>query len=308
MEAEASRLLAFRPCQPLPPEAIMRGMSTPDPASARWEESAGAAASALPLRMTRALRLRRAGLCFAYFGVGIWFLGAVLPPLVALPARLRGLSPDALTRRTQRVVHHFFRSFLRCITDVTRIGHVETVGAEALTRGPVLVVANHPSLIDTPLLGAIMPQADFIVGPEWLRNGWMRRAIEGAGYLRAEDGAEVVRVAAERLRAGRSVVVYPEGSRTPPEGLRRFQRGAAHIALEAGCDILPVTLSVSPRVLMQGERWTDYPSGNPVWRVEVGEPIRTPVSAGSEGRALAARRLTGVLEEHFEERWERGRT
>ena len=94
----------------------------------------------------------RVGLCFAYFGIGIWFLGAVMLPLVALPARLRGLSMDAVTRRTQRATQLYFQSFIACMMRVMRVGRVEWVNAEALTRGPVVVVANHPSLIDTPIL------------------------------------------------------------------------------------------------------------------------------------------------------------
>jgi 1-acyl-sn-glycerol-3-phosphate acyltransferase len=116
----------------------------------------------------------------------------------------------------------------------------------------------------------------------------------------------VVRQAVERLRAGHSVVVYPEGSRTPVEGLRRFQRGAAHIALRAGCDIVPVCITVTPRALMQGQGWTDYPRENPVFRIEVGEPIPPGVAGDEERRPVAARRLTGVLEEHFQKRWNRG--
>jgi 1-acyl-sn-glycerol-3-phosphate acyltransferase len=190
---------------------------------------------------------------------------------------------------------------------VAHVAHVEFVNAGALAGGPKLIVANHPSLIDTPLLGAAMPEADFIVGAEWLRNGWMRRAIRLAGYLRAEDGAALVRTAAQRLRAGRSVVVYPEGSRSTPEGLRPFQRGAAHIALEAGCDILPVAIDVTPRVLYRGDSWKSFPDVSPRWRVEFGEPIPCAARPG-ESRPLAARRLTGVLEDHFQKRWERGRT
>ena len=117
-----------------------------------------------------------------------------------------------------------------------------------------------------------------------------------------------MRQAVERLRAGRSVVVYPEGSRTPAEGQRTFHRGAAHIALRAGCDILPVTISVSPRALMQGQDWTDDPLENPVFRIEVGEAIRPSALLGGKARALAVRRLTGVLEERFRKRWERGRS
>ena len=64
---------------------------------------------------------------------------------------------------------------------------------------------------------------------------------------------------------------------------------------------------MTPRVLMKSQRLIDYPRERPVWRVEVGEPIHLPTPVAGEGRALAARRLTGVLEEYFEKRWERGR-
>src|SRR5512145_3196896 len=240
-----------------------------------------------PKRIARALRLLRAGLCFLYFGVGFWVSGAVVVPVLRR-TRWRGLPPEELELRTQGIVHGFCRSFVDLISRVMRLVDVQWIGAEALAHGPVLVVANHPSLIDTPLLLAQMPQADFIVSPDWLRAGWLRPIVEAAGYLRVEDGAAVVRQAAERLRAGRSVVVYPEGSRTPPEGLRAFQRGAAHIALRAGCDILPVLISVSPRALLQGERWTDYPLENPVFRIEVGAPSQPGPYVEGEGRALAA--------------------
>jgi len=289
----------------------MAAMPTPDRAPGQTAERTGRGASAGTARsaaqeLARALGVGRVGLCFVYFGIGVWLLGAVLLPLVALPARRRGGSPDAVSRRVQRVAQLYFRSFITFMMSVMRVGRVEWVNAEGLARGPALVVANHPSLIDTPLLGTKLPQADFIVGAEWMRNGWMRRAIERVGYLSAEDGGALVQTAAERLRAGRTVVVYPEGSRTPREGLRRFQRGAAHMALEAGCDILPVVLHVTPRVLMKGQRLIDYPRERPVWRVEVGEPIHLPTPVAEEGRALAARRLTAVLEEYFQKRWERG--
>jgi 1-acyl-sn-glycerol-3-phosphate acyltransferase len=258
-------------------------------------------------RIAHALRALRAGLCFLYFGVGVWLVGnAILPSLRR--TRWRGLAPEAVELRSQRVAHLFCRSFQFCITRVMRLVRVQWIGAEALLSGPHLVVANHPSLIDTPLFIALMPHADFIVSPDWLKSGVLRALIQGTGYLRAEDGAAVIGQAVERLRAGRSVVVYPEGSRTPPEGLRAFQRGAAHMALRAGCDLLPVTISVAPRALMHGQGWLDFPRENPVFRFEVGEPIPPSFPGDGGGRALAARRLTGVLEEYFEKRWERGRS
>jgi 1-acyl-sn-glycerol-3-phosphate acyltransferase len=282
-------------------------MPPPEPATGShpgWGASAAAAAGG-PARAARAFRLAQVVAAFGYFGLGIWLVGSVVLPPVALAARAAGRSRAAAEHLAQRVVHRFFRSFVFWMERVAHVAHVEFVNAEALARGPKLLVANHPSLIDTPLLGALLPQADFIVGPEWLRNGWMRRAIRLTGYLRAEDGAAVVRLAAERLRAGRTVVVYPEGSRSTPEGLRPFQRGAAHIALEAGCDVLPVVIHVTPPVL-RGESWRSFPNESPRWRVEMGEPIPCAARPG-ESRSLAARRLTGVLEHHFQMRCERGR-
>jgi 1-acyl-sn-glycerol-3-phosphate acyltransferase len=281
-------------------------MPPPEPATGShpgW----GAIRAERPARLARAFRLAQVVAAFAYFGIGIWALGTFVLPLVALAARARGRSEDGAQRLAQRVVHRFFRSFVFWMERVARVARVELVNPEALAGGPKLIVANHPSIVDTPLLGAALPQADFIVGPEWRRNGWMRRAIHLAGYLRAEDGAANVRLAAERLRAGRTLVVYPEGSRSTPEGLRRFQRGAAHIALEAGCPIVPVVIQQTPHVLHGGDSWKSFPDESPRWRVEVDEPIPCGAAPG-EGRALAARRLTGVLEEHFQKRWERGRT
>jgi 1-acyl-sn-glycerol-3-phosphate acyltransferase len=278
----------------------------PEFAGAKRLEPAGGRPRAR--RLLRALRLARVGLCFLYFGLGVWLAGVTVLPLLRRRTRLLGLAPEVGLLHVQRAVHLFCRSFIACMTRVMRVVEVQWIGAEVLSRGPVLVVANHPSLIDTPLLLSRMPQADFIVSPDWLRRGWLRRTIDAAEYMHSDAGPAVVDEAVARLRAGRSVVVYPEGARTPPEGLRRFQRGAAHIALAAGCDILPVTIQVTPRVLMRGERWTDYPLANPVWRVEVGEPIRPEPAGSDEPRALAARRLTGVLEEYFGKRCERGRS
>jgi len=258
-------------------------------------------------KVARGWHLFRAGSGFVCFGVAGWFLFLLGLPLLRLVARGRGLSPEQEYARTQRLIHLACRGFIGCATTLLRVIRVHWKGEEALLRGPVLVVANHPSLIDTLLLASRMEQADFIVSPAWTRIGWMRRAIDSAGYLYADRGADVVRLAAERLREGRSVVVYPEGSRTPPEGLRRFQRGAAHIALRANCDILPITIRVAPRALMQGQGLTDFPSEKPEWRIEVHAPIHPPdhLCEGA-GRALAARRLTGILEEFFAKRWDGG--
>ena len=247
--------------------------------------------------------LRIAG--FSTFGLVTTALGFCILPLQRLVDRWRGERADPEVR-AQYAIHRAMQVWLRWLRalDIVR---VSISGGEALRAHPVVVIANHPSLIDTPVLLSVMPQGDFIVTDAWATNPFLRRCVQAAGYLRAERGAVMVRDAIERLRAGRNLMVYPEGSRTPPEGLRPFERGAAHIALRAGCDIVPVAIRVRPRTLMKGQHLTDVPEHCPEWQVEVGEPIRpADYLREGEGNSAAARRITAVLQDYFEKRWDRG--
>ena len=100
-----------------------------------------------------------------------------------------------------------------------------------------------------------MPQADCVVKAQAWRNPALRGIVSVAGYIPNLDGEEAIRACAERLAAGRWLVVFPEGSRSPVRGLGRFHRGAAHMALEAGVPILPVTVSCEPPALKRGQPW-----------------------------------------------------
>jgi 1-acyl-sn-glycerol-3-phosphate acyltransferase len=242
---------------------------------------------------------------FASFGLLSSGVGFIVLPLQRLVARWRGLDTgDDL--RAQYAIHLGARLWVR-FAQACGIASVSVRGADALRTGPVVVVANHPSLIDTPILLSLMPQADLLVNAAWGDNPFLRRCVAGARYLRAEQGAVMVRHAIARLREGRMLVIFPEGSRTPPKGLRRFERGAAQIALHAGCDIVPIVIRVHPRTLMKGQRFTDLPDHCPEWRVEVGPPIHPADHLRSgEGSSAAARRVTAALQDYFEKRWDRG--
>jgi 1-acyl-sn-glycerol-3-phosphate acyltransferase len=254
----------------------------------------------------RPWRVALRALGFASFGAISLALGTVVIPLQRLAARVtRTRESDEL--RAQRAIQRGMALWVR-LASAWGVIRLSVRGADALRdAGPVVVVANHPSLIDTPILLSVMPQADLIVNAAWGDNPFLRGCVTGAGYLRAERGAVVVRHAIERIAEGRTLVVYPEGSRTPPSGLREFERGAAQIALLAGRPILPVVISVHPRTLMKGQPFAEVPAQCPEWRVEVGQPIHPSDYARSgEGSSAAARRITAALQEYFEKRWERG--
>ncbi len=252
----------------------------------------------------RVSRILLRAFAFPFFGLLALGISLVAMPLQRGVERLTGRE----SKRefvAQRMIHLVCRFYFRLVGWLGLV-RVEWPDSGALQRRPLLIVANHPSLIDTPLLMACLPQADFVVSAKWADDPFLRGTVSAAGYLRAERGAQVVSEAVRRLRDGRCLVVYPEGSRTPPEGMPPFHRGAAHIALRAGCDLLPIVIRVTPRTLMKGQKWHEVPDSIPVWRIEVGEPIHPArYLDGSESRPLAARRVTAIVEEHFAKRWSR---
>src|SRR5262249_53550747 len=106
-----------------------------------------------------------------------------------------------------------------------------------------------------------------------------------------------------RIAEGRSVVLFPEGTRSPGGGLRRFQRGAAHIALKSGCPIAPIVITCPPPTLLKAQRWHDVPDRRAAYVLRVRAPI--PATRSLNGEApipVAARRLTAGLQALYE-RW-----
>ena len=75
-------------------------------------------------------------------------------------------------------------------------------GGERLQRDGLLVLANHPTLIDVVCLISLLPNADCVVKRAVARNPFMRGPVRAAGYISNDDGAGLVDdcVAAARRR------------------------------------------------------------------------------------------------------------
>jgi 1-acyl-sn-glycerol-3-phosphate acyltransferase len=249
-----------------------------------------------PRRLARGWRALRTGLAFVTFGVGAMVVAA----LVWVVARG---APARREVRAQRIVHRAFRLFAWWMATLGLI-RVSWIDAKRLDgAGPRLFVANHPTLIDVVLLLARIPQADCIVKTAARRNPFMRGIVARAGYLANDEGDALVEACAARLAAGRSVVLFPEGTRSPRGGLRRFQRGAAHIALKSGCPIVPTIITCRPPTLLKGQPWHDVPDRRAQYTVRVAEPVDPARYLNAETPLpVAARRLTADLQAVYE-RW-----
>ena len=238
-------------------------------------------------------RVLRTGVAFVTFGVGAIVVAGIVWPLRLLPAGTNARREVAV----QRVVRAAFRLFAWWMRLLGLI-RVSWIGAEGLQgRTPRLVVANHPTLIDVVLLLAQLPQADCVVKTAARRNPFMRSIVTAAGYLGNDHGDALVDACAERIARGRSVVLFPEGTRSPRGGLRRFQRGAAHIALKSGCPIVPVVITCRPPILLKGQPWHDVADRRACFVLRVGKPIDPAQYLDAETTVpVAARRLTADLQ------------
>ena len=202
-------------------------------------------------------------------------------------------------RLTQRWIQRAFRVFA-ALGDRLGLFSLELRGAERLANGPALIVANHPTLLDVVFLISQLPQADCVVKADTWRNPFLRGIASLAGYVSNQDGPKLVEECTRRLRGGRTLVLFPEGTRSTAHGLRPFKRGAARIALASGCALRPVRIRCEPRILGKDQAWWAFPSEKVRYILRVGEDLPTAGLAAGLPRALAARRLTQELQREFE--------
>lgn len=244
----------------------------------------GAAMSAV----TRAARLVGAAAMFAYFGAG----GAALS-WVILPLATRGIPTEAARRRRARaIVSRGFAQFFG-LTSALRMMRYDprTVRAPAVD-GPCVVVANHPTLVDTPAAGAVFPDACFLVRSDFYNSLLFGPLLRACGHIDAGErgtmaGAAVVQSALDRIAEGSSVVIFPEGTRSPPGAIRRFRRGAFEIACRADVPVVPVLITCDPPTfLMKGVAWYALPKRLATLTLEPLDPIH-PRDFGNDARALA---------------------
>jgi 1-acyl-sn-glycerol-3-phosphate acyltransferase len=166
---------------------------------------------------------------------------------------------------------------------------IEIVGR--IPAGPVVVAANHESMLDPPLLALAARQPlHFLAKVELWRyppGAWLMDGLGGIPIRRDRRDLLSVGRAAELLEAGETVALFPQGSVRGGT----WTRGAARLALSTGVPLVPVRIVGTRRALSRGGiRFSKI-------RIVVGEPI--PVERG-QPTVAAARALTAELQKRVD--------
>jgi len=125
-------------------------------------------------------------------------------------------------------------------------------GLEHIPQGqPVIFMANHQSNFDIQTLYAGLPvQFRWLAKKELFDVPGFGLAMKRAGYIPVDRGnrkksIQSMAIAADKIRQGTSVIVFPEGTRSPDGRLLPFKKGGFMLALQSGAPIIPVAISGS---------------------------------------------------------------
>ena len=213
------------------------------------------------------LRVALTGVAFSGFFCGAALFGWVVLPLVH---RWPGVLTER-QRRCQRLVRASWVLFHDCLrwvglVDFDRRRHALDV------RAPAIVIANHPTLIDITALTVAVGPACIVAKKALFSNPLVGPLLRACGHIAVglpDDGtASAVDQAEARLRAGHVVILFPEGTRSPADGLGRFRLGAFELARRTGVPILPVRITAEPPALWKGLPWYAIPRRTVAFRLQ----------------------------------------
>jgi 1-acyl-sn-glycerol-3-phosphate acyltransferase len=249
-------------------------------------------------KLSRVRRVLGTGISFATFMVGGLLIALLVFPLV----RIWPSSPAVKGRRLRRLLQLSFIVFVRWMTFLGVMTKPRIQGIECLARKtPCLIIANHPTLIDVVLLVSLIPDCNCVVKRALWEHFFLGGVVRAAEYVPNDAGPQLIRHCQNCFAQGRSLLIFPEGTRSPENGRHAFNRGAAQIALRAGVPVVPVTIGCHPPTLMKHQKWYEVPAHKFQMSVRFHSlrAIPAQVLAKTE-RPQQARALTRYFEDFYQ--------
>jgi len=174
-------------------------------------------------------------------------------------------------------------------------------------KGPVIFYSNHTSHLDATIIMVSLPddwRDKTAVGAakDYFFDVWWRQAFTALVYggfpIDRGGGAQATNKARELLDDGWSLVVFPEGARSPDGHVQRFRHGTARLCLEAGVGAAPIAIRGAYQAMPKGRSWPR--PGRPPVSVRFGAPLYP--AEGDTHQDLSRRMSQAVGQLHDEDR------
>ncbi len=167
---------------------------------------------------------------------------------------------------------------------------LEISGTEHLDQNhPQILATNHQGTFDIFALLATLPiQFRWVVKKQLYRIPFLGMAMRGAGYIpidreNSRQALKDLKKAGTKLKTGRSVVIFPEGTRTLTGELGPFKRGGMLLATYSGNPVVPISISGTFTIMKKGS-FLIYPN---TVRIVVHPPITISGLKGKEQKELS---------------------
>jgi 1-acyl-sn-glycerol-3-phosphate acyltransferase len=174
--------------------------------------------------------------------------------------------------------------------------------------GPVIFHSNHSSHLDATLIMCTLPerwQRKTGVGAarDYFFDVWWRQAFTALVYGafpidRGRGGRTAIDKARELVDDGWSIVLFPEGTRSPDGHMQRFRHGASRLAIELGIGVVPIAIIGAYQAMPKGRWWPRV--GRPVVTMRYGDAIYP--EEGESHQALSMRMQQAVMRLFDEDR------
>lgn len=245
-------------------------------------------------------RLFATGFAFAVFGIGGLILSVTVFPLLCY-------APKSAHWKKQSIRIAISRTMLLYLTMLRVLGLMtyEVNGRENLTAKGQLIVSNHPSLLDVVFIISLVEKTSCAVKSALWENPFTRGVVSAAEYIPNTD-RDFVDKGVAALNRGESLIIFPQGTRSPIPERVNFKRGAANTALFAEKDLTPICISCLPETLAKGDAWYKVPARRPHFTIDIGQPLSiSPFLTNKDANSKRARQLNEALESYFNQRQQR---
>lgn len=184
----------------------------------------------------RIINLILTAFTFGYFflgGLTLSLLGRLLIPII-----------PASKKKKFKVFHRVLQLFFHNLMYRTPGIRMNVIGRHPSSYNPpVIVIANHTSILDTPTMGLLHPMQVFMMNARQLRSPFFGRAMRMVGaHPATENQPESLEKLRKKVSQGYSIIVFPEGTRSMTTAIQRFHKGAFYLAEQLKLDILPVLI------------------------------------------------------------------